>query len=151
VNKKRMRRLHRLDGLQLRMRARRRKHIALHRGPASVPVGPTERWSMDFVHDALADGQPFRVLTVVNQWSRQSPILETASSMSGVVSDVGPETRQVLVRKRDRFDGPCSLTLGDELVRCQVPERRSGRATSIARNRAFELHVRSRKSLSHLR
>ena len=83
VNKKRVRRLYRLDGLQLRMRVRRRKHIALHRGPAPTPVGPTERWSMDFVHDALADGRPFRVLTVVDQWSRQSPILEAASRMSG--------------------------------------------------------------------
>lgn len=83
VNKKRVRRLYRLDGLQLRMRVRRRKHIALHRGPAPRPAGPTERWSMDFVHDALADGRPFRVLTVVDQWSRQSPILESASSMSG--------------------------------------------------------------------
>jgi putative transposase len=83
VNKKRVRRLYRLDGLQLRMRVRRRTHIALHRGPAPTPVGPAERWSMDFVHDALADGSQFRVLTVVDQWSRQSPILEAASSMSG--------------------------------------------------------------------
>lgn len=65
------------------MRVRRRKHIALHRGPAPIPVGPSERWSMDFVHDALADGRPFRVLTVVDQWSRQSPILEAAPTMSG--------------------------------------------------------------------
>jgi putative transposase len=84
VNTKRVRRLYRLEGLQLRMRVRRRKHIALHRGPAPVPSGPTERWSMDFVHDALADGRPFRVLTVVDHWSRQSPILEVASSMSGL-------------------------------------------------------------------
>ena len=83
VNHKRVRRLYRLEGLQLRMRVRRRKHIALHRGPAPVPVGPTERWSMDFVHDALADGRAFRVLTVVDQWSRQSPVLEVASSQSG--------------------------------------------------------------------
>ena len=40
-------------------RVRRRKHIALHRGPAPTPSGPTERWSMDFVHDALADGHRF--------------------------------------------------------------------------------------------
>jgi putative transposase len=59
VNRKRVRRLYRLDGLQLRMRVRRRKHIALHRGPAPRPTGPRERWSMDFVHDALADGRPF--------------------------------------------------------------------------------------------
>ena len=83
VNHKRVRRLYRLEGLQLRMRVRRRKHAALHRGPAPIPVGPTERWSMDFVHDALADGRPFRVLTVVDQWSRQSPLLMVASSMSG--------------------------------------------------------------------
>ena len=79
VNRKRVRRLYRLDGLQLRMRVRRRKYIALHRGPAPVPGGPTERWSMDFVHDALADGRPFRILTVVDQWSRSSPLLEVGS------------------------------------------------------------------------
>jgi putative transposase len=38
---------------------------------------------MDFVHDALADGRAFSVLTVVDQWSRWSPILEVAQSMSG--------------------------------------------------------------------
>ena len=58
VNRKRVRRLYRLEGLQLRMRVRRRKHIALHHGPAPIPVGPTERWSMDFVHDTwLMDGR----------------------------------------------------------------------------------------------
>jgi putative transposase len=38
---------------------------------------------MDFVHDALADGRPFRILTVVDQWSRSSPLVEVASRMSG--------------------------------------------------------------------
>ena len=33
---------------------------------------PTERWSMDFVHDTLADGRPFRALTVVDNWSRHN-------------------------------------------------------------------------------
>ena len=83
VNKKRVRRLYRLEGLQLRMRVRRRKHQALHRGPAPTPTGPKERWSMDFVHDALADGRPFRILTVVDQWSRHSPLLEVAARQSG--------------------------------------------------------------------
>jgi putative transposase len=64
---------------------------ALRQVEAGTPVGdvcrqlggPIERWSMDFVHDALADGRPFRILTVVDQWSRSSPLLEVASSMSG--------------------------------------------------------------------
>ncbi len=38
---------------------------------------------MDFVHDQLADGRPFRVLTVVDQWSRQSPVLEPAQGIRG--------------------------------------------------------------------
>jgi len=83
VNHKRVRRLYRLEGLQLRMRVRRRKHIALHRGPAPTPTGPSQRWSMDFVYDAFADGRQFRVLTVVDQWSRESPLLEVATAMSG--------------------------------------------------------------------
>ena len=89
VNRKRVRRLYRLEGLQLRMRVRRRKHIALHRGPVPIPAGPTERWSMDFVHDTLADGRPFRILTVVDNWSRHSPVLEAEFRMTGeVVSQV---------------------------------------------------------------
>jgi putative transposase len=83
VNRKRVRRLYRLEGLQLRMRVRRRQHIALHRGPAPIPTGPTERWSMDFVYDTLADRRPFRILTVVDTWSRHSPVLEGGFRMSG--------------------------------------------------------------------
>lgn len=105
VNRKRVRRLYRLDGLQLRMRVRRRKHIALHRGPAPIPVGPTERWSMDFVHDALADGRPFRILTVVDNWSRQSPVLEVGFRMSG--ETVGA----VLDRALNGTPGPRSITV----------------------------------------
>ena len=38
-----------------------------------------------FVHDAIADGRPFRVCTVVDQWSRWSPVLEVGSRMGGDV------------------------------------------------------------------
>jgi putative transposase len=83
VNFKRVRRLYRLEGLQLRLRVRRRKHVSLHRGVPPAASRAHERWSIDFVHDALSDGRQFRVLTVVDQWSRLSPILEVASSLSG--------------------------------------------------------------------
>jgi putative transposase len=66
------------------MPVRRRKHIALHRGPAPVPVGPAERWSMDFVHDVLAGGRPFRVLTVVH---RQSPEPDPGAGLQRVGTD----------------------------------------------------------------
>lgn len=105
VNRKRVRRLYRLDGLQLRMRVRRRKHIALHRGPAPIPTGPTERWSMDFVHDTLADGRPFRILTVVDNWSRHSPVLEAGFRMSGL------SVAEALDRVLGDGPGPRSITV----------------------------------------
>ena len=105
VNRKRVRRLYRLEGLQLRMRVRRRKHMALHRCPAPTPVGPTERWSMDFVHDTLADGCPFRILTVVDHWSLHSPMLKAGFQMSG--ETVG----QILDRALNGTPGPRSITV----------------------------------------
>ena len=38
---------------------------------------------MDFVHDQLIDGRPIRMLTVVDQWSRESVLIEPAFSFSG--------------------------------------------------------------------
>jgi putative transposase len=105
VNRKRVRRLYRLEGLQLRMRVRRRKHIALDRGPAPIPTGPTERRSLDFVHETLADGRAFRILTVVDHWSRHSPVLEAGVRMSG--EPVG----QVLDRVLNGTPGPRSSTV----------------------------------------
>ena len=105
VNRKRVRRRYRLEGVQLRMRVRRRKHIARHRGPAPVPVGPTERWSRGFVHAPLADGRPFRILTVVNNGSRHSPVLAAGIRMTG--ERVG----QVLDRVVGTHAGPRSITV----------------------------------------
>lgn len=38
---------------------------------------------MDFVHDPLFDGRPCRILTVVDQLSRESPLTEVDFAMSG--------------------------------------------------------------------
>jgi putative transposase len=83
VNHKRVHRLYCLEGLQVRMRVRRRKRLSLHRGPAPVPQRRDERWSMDFVHDQLTDGRPIRMLTVIDQWSRESVLIEPGFRMSG--------------------------------------------------------------------
>lgn len=87
------------------MRVRRRKDMALRRGPGPIPTGPAQRWSMDFVHDQSLDGRPFRVLTVVDQWSRQSPLLEVGTSFTGraVVA--------ALDRVLQRGGAPASITV----------------------------------------
>lgn len=38
-----------------------------------MPTGPQKRWSMDFVHDTLGERRPYRILIVVDHWSRSSP------------------------------------------------------------------------------
>jgi putative transposase len=67
VHVKRVPKLYRLEGLQLRYRLRRRKHASWHRGIPPAASRAHERWSMDFDHDVLFDGRAFRVLTVVDQ------------------------------------------------------------------------------------
>lgn len=82
-NRKRVHRLYRLEGLQVRMRNRRKKRLSLHRGVAPPASGRDQRWSMDFVHDQLSSGRKFRVLTVIDQWSRESVLLEANFAMTG--------------------------------------------------------------------
>lgn len=82
-NKKRVHRLYRLEGLQLRLRTRRKKRLSLHRGLVPPAAGRNQHWSMDFVHDQLVTGRAFRVLTVIDQWSRESVLLEANVALTG--------------------------------------------------------------------
>ena len=97
VERNRVHRLYRLEGLQVRMRVRRRKRMSLHRGPVPAATTANEYWSMDFVHDQLATGRTFRVLTVIDQWSRESVLLEANFSLTG--QSVVEALRTVAVRR----------------------------------------------------
>lgn len=83
INRKRVHRLYRLEGLQVRMRVRRRERLSLQRGPVPQPTAANQQWSMDFVHDQLLDGRRFRVLTVIDQWSRESVSVEPGFALTG--------------------------------------------------------------------
>ena len=83
VGKKRVYRLYCLEGLQLRMKVKRRKRIALLRGKAVPATAANQHWSMDFVHDQMHDGRKFRILTVIDQWSRESVSLEANYRLTG--------------------------------------------------------------------
>lgn len=82
VNHKRVYRLYKQEGLELRLKTRK-KRVALPRVPCPPATAPNERWSLDFVSDRLADGRAFRVLTLVDNVSRVSPALEADFSLSG--------------------------------------------------------------------
>lgn len=79
VNRKRVQRVYGEAGLSVRRR--RRKRVSVARVPRTTPTGPNERWSMDFVADTLGDGRAFRVLTVVDDFTRASPGLCVGASM----------------------------------------------------------------------
>jgi len=82
VNTKRVYRLYREEGLQVRT-VKRRKRAAHARVPLSGPVRPNQRWSMDFVSDRLADGRWFRILTVIDQYTRECLCIYADRSQSG--------------------------------------------------------------------
>lgn len=81
-NHKRTERLYREEQLALRRR-RGRTRGAEPRVPPEVPTRPGERWSMDFVHDTLADGRVFRCLTVVDDFTRECPVIAVDTAMAG--------------------------------------------------------------------
>jgi len=75
VNRKRVHRLYVEEGLQVR--TRRRKKVASHvRVPLPAPRGVNEAWSMDFVADRLENGRKLRMLTIVDQFSRECVMIE---------------------------------------------------------------------------
>jgi len=65
-------RLYREEGLALRTRQPRRRKMVVHRQARCQPQRPNEAWSLDFVHDQLSNGQKFRMLTVVDVFSREA-------------------------------------------------------------------------------
>lgn len=82
VNHKKVFRLYREEGLAV-SRRRRKKHVAIARVPLPTPTGRTERWSMDCVSDALANGQAIRCFTLVDDFTRECPTIEVAHSLPG--------------------------------------------------------------------
>ena len=74
------------------MKAKRRKRVSLQRGRPVPAKGPNQHWSMDFVHDQMFDGRACRILTVMDQWSRESMSLEENFHLTGRC--VGPALDQ---------------------------------------------------------
>ena len=99
VNHKRIYRLYKAEGLNLRTKRPRRRKAAANRMDRIVLTGPNQSWSMDFVSDALFDGRKFRALTVVDNHTRECLAIEVAQSLTGddvvrVLTNIANERRQ---------------------------------------------------------
>jgi len=82
INRKRTYRLYTELGMQVR--TKRRKKLVRPRIPMAIPTKVNERWSLDFVHDQLADGRRIRVLNIVDDFSRKCVGQLVDTSISGV-------------------------------------------------------------------
>jgi putative transposase len=83
VNWKKLYRLYREEGLTVRKRGGRKRAIGT-RAPMAIPQGPNQRWSLDFVSDALSDGRRFRILCVIDDFSRECLATVVDTSLSGI-------------------------------------------------------------------
>ena len=83
INAKKLYRLYREERLTVRRRGGRKRALGT-RAPMALPQAANQRWSLDFVADALASGRRFRILTLVDDFSRECLGLVVDNSLSGV-------------------------------------------------------------------
>jgi putative transposase len=103
VNHKRIYRLYKAEGLNLRTKRPRRIKAAANRMDRIVLTAPNQSWSIDFVSDVLFDGKKFRALTVVDNHTRECLAIEVAQSLTGddvvrVLTNIAKERRQYPLR-----------------------------------------------------
>lgn len=121
LNHKKLYRVYREEGLAVRRR-RGRKRATGTREPMTVPQASNDRWSLDFASDCLDRGRRFRILVVVDDFTRECLAAVADTSISGVrlareldaliawrglprlvVSDNGPEmTSRAVLRWANR-------------------------------------------------
>ncbi|MCH7536973.1 MAG: transposase, partial [Proteobacteria bacterium] len=82
VNHKKVYRLYREADLTVRRRKRRRG-LAVARQPLELPARANQVWSLDFVMDSLANGRRLKILTVVDDFTKESILIEPAHSLTG--------------------------------------------------------------------
>lgn len=97
INHKRTARIYRSNKLQLKYRKRKRR-VKQPENPLPPPTYPNQVWTMDFVHDALFDGRKIRILTLVDELTRECLALECDTSISServvrVLKDVASTRR----------------------------------------------------------
>jgi len=74
VNHKKVERIWREEGLQLPQRHKKRRRL-YHKDSSVIrlrPKHPNHIWSIDFVHDKLSNGRSYKMLTVIDEYTRQA-------------------------------------------------------------------------------
>ena len=106
INQKKVYRIYRELGMQLRNKSPTRRVKAKLREDRTAAVHSNDVWAMDFIHDQLATGRKIRILTVVDTFSRFSPIIDPRFSYKGpdVVAKLNEVCAKVGYPKTIRVD-----------------------------------------------
>ena len=83
LNHKKLYRLYREEQLMVRRRRGRKRALGT-RAPIPVPSAIDQRWSLDFVSDTLSDGRRFRILCIVDDYSRECLATVVDTSLGGM-------------------------------------------------------------------
>jgi putative transposase len=83
VNLKKVYRLYREEGLAVRRRKGCRRAVG-GRSPIGLPAAPNQRWSLDFLADQLGNGRRFRILAVIDDFSRECLAAVVDTSLPGM-------------------------------------------------------------------
>ena len=101
-----------------------RKRALGTRVPMTLPQGPNQRWSLDFVSDVLADGRRFRALIVVDDFTRECLALVVDISLSGRRVIREPE-RIIEMRGAPLLVAALAGTTLHRASRCRMPLRKA--------------------------
>ena len=127
VNHKRVYRIYRELNLAVRKRGRRKYHWG-RKSPKHQPIGPNERWSMDFTSDSLSNGGKFRTLNIIDDFSRECLEIEVSRNL--------PSSRVIEVLDRLAW----CRGLPKEIVMDNGPEFTSKKMIIWACNNNVNLH-----------
>ncbi len=163
-NHKKLRRLYREERLRVRRRGGRKRALGT-RAPIALPDAANQRWSLDFASDILADGRRFRILCVVDDFSRECLALVADTSLSGtrvsreldvlvdqrglpvtVVSDNGTELTSVAILRWSQ-----QRTVGWHYIEPGKPQQNAFAESFIGRLRDECLNETIFTSLRHAR
>ncbi|MBA2269500.1 MAG: IS3 family transposase [Chthoniobacterales bacterium] len=84
INAKRVQRLRRVEGLQVRRRQRRMRRLGPQQSERLRASCPRQVWSWDFVEDQTENGTRFRILTLLDEYTRECLAVHAAWSIRAV-------------------------------------------------------------------
>lgn len=84
INPKRVQRLRRVEGLQVRRRQRRMRRLGPQQSERLRASCPRQVWSWDFVEDQTENGTRFRILTLLDEYTRECLAVHAAWSIRAV-------------------------------------------------------------------